>query len=96
MTPPPIAQASNSSVVPHTLVVDTQQSVAAQQRQASSSRVSIEPQVGSILVSDPVTSRAPTKPTCSPLNIIEKMKKSNVSIPMWNLLTFPSQRELLQ
>lgn len=30
------------------------------------------------------------------LNIIEQMKKTNVSVPMWDFLAIPSQRELLQ
>lgn len=41
-------------------------------------------------------SKVHTKLVGSPFNIVEHMKKTNVSIPMWNVLALPSQRELLQ
>ena len=43
----------------------------------------------------PVISKPQCKPINTPLNIIEKMKKTTLSVPMWDVLAMPSQLELL-
>lgn len=43
-----------------------------------------------------MVTKVPAKSTYTPLNIIDQMKRTNISFPMWDVLAIPSQLELLQ
>ena len=53
-------------------------------------------QVDPIQTSTFAAPRAPNRLVKTPLNIVEKIKNTNVSIPMWDVLAIPSQREFLK
>ena len=89
-TPPLMNQASTSSVSPHITVTNAQPNIDTQQKQNASNKKPNGPSTDPSHVSILIFSKATTKPTCTPLNIVEKMKKTNVSIPMWNVFTIPS------
>ena len=95
-TPPLANQASTSSATPHVPIMNAQPRVVDQQKQSTRKKKPNERLANPSPILVLVIFRPPTKPTFPPLNIVEKMKKTNVSIPMWNVLSIPSQWELLQ
>ena len=94
ITLPPFNQASTSNSSPHTLVTSAQPGVITQQRQRMNNFRMNGSQVDPIQTSTSIAPIAPNKLVNTPLNIMEKIKKTNVSIPMWDVLAIPSQREL--
>ena len=88
--PSPTSQASTSNANPHVPIISAQPKVANQQKKNTSNRRHDEPLVDPCHVSIPIVSKVVVKPLSTSLNIVEKMKKTNVRIPKWNFLTIPS------
>jgi hypothetical protein len=94
---PPPNQASTSNATPHVQLENQQASAFQLQGTDSRKKDATDPQ---IVPSQPLTNAAPkvsTKVSNAPFNVVEKMKKTNVNISMWDAIaTIPIQRRLLQ
>ena len=100
LTPPPPNHALKSSVVSHAQTISQQHNTKQptnfpwKKRQDESKGDVNEPQV---VPSQPSTSRASTKASNASFSVVDKMRKKNVKISMWDFVaTIPSQMKLLQ
>lgn len=89
-------QASTSAATPHAIVSSTQQPTTANPSNNHNIRGSNQPQNVPIQSSVPMMTKAPEKNANVPLNIFDQMKRTSVSVPMWDILSMPSQKDLLQ
>lgn len=89
-------QASTSTATPHATFSGAQQPTTANTSNNQNIRGSNEPQNVPIQSSVPVMTKALVKNANFPLNIVDQMKRTSLSVPMWDILSIPSQKDLLQ
>ena len=97
VAPPPPNQASTSNAIPHEQSENDQANAFRQQKQSNSRGDTNDPKV---IPTQPPTHAAPKASTITPnasFNVVEKMKKTNVNISMWDVVAIvPMQKRLLQ
>lgn len=89
-------QDSTSSTIPHATISSTEQPVIAILVQNQNTRGSNEPRIVPNQSSMPMMTKAPRLSVNAPLNIVDQMKRKNLSVSMWDILSIPTQRDLLQ
>jgi hypothetical protein len=94
--PPPPNQASTSNEISHEQETNDQSNTFHQQRQNHGKKDASDPQVTPSQPPTIVAHKASTKEPTMPFNMVEKMKKTNVNISMWDFVaTIPMQKRLL-
>ena len=90
-------QASTSVATLHVPISSVLNRAAKQPRPILNNRLPNPPQPTLVIpISAPAISKPQHKPINTPLNIVEQMKKTTISVPMWDVLAIPSKLELLQ
>ncbi len=85
----PSNQVSNSNAIPHATIENVQDVVALLQNH--NSKKPKEPHATPIHIAYLMVSKVPAKAIYTPLNIVDQMKRTNVSVPMRDILAIPSQ-----
>lgn len=88
-------QVATLKAIPHATVANALHDVTSP-LQNQNNEMTKEPHVVPIHIPDPMVTKVPTKSTYTPLNIVDKLKRTNVSASTWDVLAIPSQLELLQ
>jgi hypothetical protein len=95
-TAPPPNQASTSNATSHVQVVNDQSNTLQQQRKNNGRKDISDPQVVPSQSPTIVAPKASAKVSNTPFNVVKKMKKTNVNISMWDVVTtIPMQNRLL-
>ena len=87
VVPPPLNQALNSRVYPHVPIINTQPSVATQHSHDTNRGKTNESQTTHVQSVAPIVPKALVKVVGAPLNIVDHMKRTNVSVLMWDVFT---------